>query len=253
MDLQELDRYFKELLPLADLAPTDHSLNGVQVECSDKNIEHVAFAVDACMAGFERAAEIGADVLFVHHGLFWGRSVAVIRSHYQRLKFLLDHDIALYAVHLPLDVHPEFGNNAGIAAALSLDEIEPFGFHKGFKIGFKGLLPKPLTVDEALDRLGLDRAACTALLPFGPEQNRSVGIVSGGAVLDVDQAIREGLDLYITGDALHQVYHTCLEERINLVCGGHYQTEVWGARLVAEKLAADTGVKTSFVDVPTGL
>lgn len=253
MTLPELDRYFRELLPLADLASTDSSLNGVQVECTDKAISHVAFAVDACMASFERAAAIGADLLFVHHGLFWGRPVAVTRSHYRRLKYLLEHDVALYAVHLPLDLHPQFGNNAGIAAALSLGEIEPFGSHRGFKIGFKGVLPEPLTVDGVLEKLGIDREACTALLPFGPEHSRSVGIVSGGAVLDVDQAIGEELDLYITGDALHQVYHTCLEEGINLVCGGHYQTEVWGVRLLAEKLASDTGLKTTFVDVPTGL
>lgn len=253
MDLQELDGYFQELLVLSDLASIDNSLNGIQVECSDKKMEHVAFAVDACMATFERAAEIGADVLFVHHGLFWGRPIAIVRSHYQRIKFLLDNDIALYAVHLPLDVHGDFGNNAGIAAALHLDHLEPFGSHRGVKIGFKGTLRQPLTVDGVLDRIGIDRDECTALLPFGPQESRTVGIISGGAVLDVDQAIRERLDLYITGDALHQVYHTCLEERINLVCGGHYQTEVWGVRLVAEKLTKDTGVETTFIDVPTGL
>lgn len=253
MDLNELDRYFRELLPLAELAPVDHSLNGIQVACSEKPIGRVAFAVDACMASFERAASAEADVLFVHHGLFWGRPLAVTRSHYERLKFLLDHDMALYAVHLPLDQHPEFGNNAGIAAALSLGTLEPFGFHRGFKLGFKGELPEALSVDEVLEKMGIEREECTALLPFGPERSQSVGIVSGGAVLDVDQAIAEGLDLYITGDALHQVYHTCLEEGINLICGGHYQTEVWGARLVADKLAADTGIATTFVDVPTGL
>lgn len=253
MNLQELDSYFRELLPLGDLASTDASLNGIQVECSSKAIAHVAFAVDACMASFERAAESGADVLFVHHGLFWGRPVAVTRSHYRRLKYLLEHDIALYAVHLPLDLHPEFGNNAGIAVALSLGQIEPFGLYRGVKIGLKGVLPEPLTVDGVLEKMGIDREECRALLPFGPEQSRTVGIISGGAVLDVEQAIDEGLDLYVTGDALHQVYHTCLEERINLVCGGHYQTEVWGARLVAEKLAADVGLKTSFIDAPTGL
>jgi dinuclear metal center YbgI/SA1388 family protein len=253
MDLKELDRYFHDLLPISDFESVDSSLNGIQVECSSKMISHAAFAVDACMATFERAAEIGADLLFVHHGLFWGRPIAVTRSHYERLKFLLDHDIALYAVHLPLDAHPDFGNNAGIAASLDLEQVEPFGSYRGLKIGCKGLLKEALTVDEVLDRLGVDREECTALLPFGVEKSTSVGIISGGAALDVEQAIREGLDLYITGDALHQVYHTCLEERINLICGGHYQTEVWGVRLVAEKLAQDSGLETSFVDVPTGL
>ena len=253
MDLLGIDAYFRELLPIAEFASVDSSLNGVQVACSAKPIQKMAFAVDACMASFERAQRLGADVLFVHHGVFWGAPTAVTGSHYERLKYLIQNDIALYAAHLPLDAHPVYGNNAGLARALGLIDVEPFGSYRGTKIGLKGKLPEPLRIEGVLRALGIDRESCTAVLPFGPEETRTVGIVSGGAAGSVSEAIGQGLDLYLTGDALHQVYHLCLEEGINLICGGHYQTEVWGARLVAQKLTADTGIETFFVDVPTGL
>ncbi len=253
MRLRELEDYLEDLLPLKEVAQVDQSLNGVQVACSDKELSTVAFAVDACMATFERAAEGAADALFVHHGLFWGKPLAVRGSQYERMKFLLSHDLALLAAHLPLDLHPQLGNNAGIAAALKLEAIEPFGYYRGLKIGCKGRLPRPSSLDEVLLAMGTDRRSCMAVLPFGPEEIRSVGIVSGGGTSEVEQAIREGLDLYITGDASHQVYHTCMEEKINMISGGHYQTEVWGVRLLARRLAQDLGLRTFFVDVPTGL
>jgi len=253
MQLADLDRYFRELLRLAEVDSIDSSLNGMQVECSDREVATVAFAVDACMASFERAAEARADLLFVHHGLFWGRPLALTRGHYRRVKFLVERDMALYAAHLPLDLHPELGNNAGMAAALRLESIEPFGAYRGVKIGFKGCLQDPVDIDGVLRMIGIDRRSCVALLPFGPQAIRTVGIVSGGAPHEVAQAIEEGLDLYITGEASHTVYHACLEEKINLICGGHYQTEVWGLRLLADRLARDAGLRTLFVDVPTGL
>ncbi len=253
MRLSELDRHIRGLLRLEELESIDSSLNGVQVECSDREITSVAFAVDACMASFERAAAARADLLFVHHGLYWGRPLALTGRHHRRVKFLMDHDMALYAAHLPLDLHPELGNNAGIAAALRLERIEPFGAYRGVKIGIKGSLAEPAGIDDILRMIGLDRRSCLALLPFGVQAIRTVGIVSGGAPQEVEQAIAEGLDLYITGEASHTVYHTCLEERINLLCGGHYQTEVWGLRLLSDRLARDAGLRTFFVDVPTGL
>ncbi len=253
MRLAELDRYFRELLRFEEVESIDSSLNGLQVECSDRELATVAFAVDACQASFERAAEARADLQFVHHGLFWGRPIALTRGHYRRVKFLIEHDIALYAAHLPLDLHPGLGNNAGMAAALHLEGIEPFGAYRGVKIGFKGRLRESADIDGVLRMIGIDRRSCVALLPFGPREIRTVGIVSGGALHEVTQAIAEGLDLYITGEASHTVYHSCLEEKINLICGGHYQTEVWGLRLLADRLAQDTGLRTLFVDVPTGL
>lgn len=253
MRLAAIDQHLRGLLRLADFDAVDRSLNGLQVESSDREISTVAFAVDACMASFERAAEGGADLLVVHHGLFWGKPIPLTRGHYRRIRFLVERNMALFAVHLPLDAHPELGNNAGIAAALGLEGAEPFGSYRGVKIGVKGRLREAVDIDAVLRMIGIDRRSCVALLPFGPSAIRTVGIISGGAPLDVEQAIADGLDLYLTGEASHTVYHLCLEERINLVCGGHYQTEVWGLRLLADRLARDLGLRTFFVDVPTGL
>jgi dinuclear metal center YbgI/SA1388 family protein len=253
MRIGELDAYYRSFLKIDDFAQTDSSLNGVQVS-SGADIRKVAFAVDACMDAFRLAARWGADMIFVHHGIFWGKDLRVSGSHYERLKFLIGNNLALYAVHLPLDMHPEVGNNAGIAAALSLCGTAPFASYKGKLIGVKGRFPEPLAREDAAKRLfGNGAAQQSKLLPFGKAVIETAGIVSGGAPQEVSQAIEEGLDLYITGDASHEIYHLCQEERINVLFAGHYQTETWGVRLTAEKTGRDTGLETCFFDIPTGL
>lgn len=253
MLLGELDAFLDATLGIESGSSIDASLNGLQVDRRTREISRVAFSVDACMESFRRAAEWGADLLFVHHGLFWGHSLALRGSHYERLRFLLEHDLALYAVHLPLDLHSGLGNNAGIAKKLGLLEVSPFGEYRGLKIGVQGRLPVSLSLDEVLARLCFDREACTAVLPFGREQISTIGIVSGGGTHEVDQAVAADLDLYITGDASHTMYHYCLEESINLLCAGHYQTETFGVEAVADLVFRETGLATTFLDLPTGL
>lgn len=258
MKLSEVDIYFKGLMKIDELEKTDVSMNGLQVSAVDGNpanveIKKVAFAVDACMESFKRAAEQGADMLFVHHGLYWGRPLRIEGSHFNRLKYLIDNNLALYASHLPLDMHPDFGNNAGISASLGITEPEPFGDYHGIKIGFKGLLSEACSLNDILDKLGLTADRAMSVLPFGPKQIRRVAVISGGGTNEVYQAMDEDVDLYITGDASHQIYHPCLEEGINLICGGHYHTETWGVRLLSERTSADLGIETVFIDVPTGL
>ncbi len=251
--LYELDRYLKDLMDIDSFAAADSSLNGVQVGDMDTEIRKAAFAVDACMESFKRAVDVQADLLFVHHGLFWGKSIRVIRSHYRRLQYLITNNCALYAAHLPLDAHPEFGNNAALALKLALKELEPFGTYHGFQIGVKGILDPPLSTEAVVDKLDFDRDTCAAVLPFGNKVNRSVGIVSGGAVREVEEAIDQGLDLYITGEMSHTHYHLVLEEGVNLICGGHYQSETMGVSLLAERLKQDTDIDTVYIDIPTGL
>jgi dinuclear metal center YbgI/SA1388 family protein len=249
----EIDTYFRGILSIDELIRTDSSLNGIQVDREGTEILRVAFAVDASLESFRRAVEWGGDMLFVHHGLSWGKPLALRGGHYHRLKYLIENNLSLYAAHLPLDMHPEFGNNAAMASALGLVEIEPFGEYKGIKIGFKGRLPEPMEINDILARLDLTREQCNGILPFGKQKISTVGLVSGGAPFEVEQAIEENLDLYITGDASHSIYHTCLEQGINVIFGGHYQTEVWGVKLLSRRLSADTGLATTFIDIPTGL
>ena len=234
-------------------AHVDPALNGLQVGRTGATVERIAFAVDACQETIQRAADWGADLLFVHHGLFWGRPLALTGTHLERVRLLLQHDLALYALHLPLDCHPTLGNNAGLADALDLRERAPFGDYRGVLIGVQGRLPAPLSLGEIADRLFGGEHNCLAVLPFGPDRIERVALVSGGGTSELGGAIAAGADLFVTGDASHENYHAALEAGIHMVSGGHYVSEVFGVRAVAKRLAADLGVQTTLIDVATGL
>ncbi|ADK79478.1 Nif3-like dinuclear metal center hexameric protein [Sediminispirochaeta smaragdinae] len=253
MTVSELDAYFRSILAIDDLAGVDYSLNGLQVGRFDMPVRKVAFAVDACEESILRTKDIGAQMLFVHHGLFWGKEQSITGSHYRRIAALIENDIALYAAHLPLDMHETYGNNAGLAKQLGLKDIEPFGVFRRVRIGCAGRFETPQTIDDVLALLEMDREELLGVLAFGPEKISSVAIISGGADKDVEQAIEKGVDLYLTGELSHQVYHLCQESGINLIAAGHYRTEVYGVQLMAGKLEADTGIETCFIDLPTGL
>lgn len=251
MNIYELDEWFQDLLSMADFSGIDNSANGIQVGHRVRNIGKLAFAVDACLETFMRSKD--ADVLVVHHGLFWGREQRLEGHHYERIRFLMEHDLALYAVHLPLDAHQELGNNYGMAHALGLGNLSPFGFFKGRAIGVSGDLDKDGEIGEIQERLfGSD---VIRVLPFGKKPIRSVAIVSGGAPFMVDEAIERGIDLFITGDASHNIYHRCLESKINVIFAGHYITEIWGVKLLMERFlqGPGQGLTAEFVDLPTGL
>ena len=255
MNTEELDSYFRSILDMDIVAGIDSSMNGFQVDKGNKTktVQKVAFAVDASLETFKRSVNWKADVLFVHHGLFWGFPVAVTGSHYERLSFLIENDLSLYAAHLPLDLDPVVGNNYGIARQLGLDKLQPFGSNKGVKIGVSGILEQEKTIDEILALLDTDRKEVLGILPFGKDKISTIAVVSGGATKEVAQAMGQKIDLYITGDVSHQTYHTCLEGGINMISVGHYLTETFGPKLLSEKLKKDTSMETVFIDVPTGL
>jgi dinuclear metal center YbgI/SA1388 family protein len=257
MTTKELDAYFKNMLGIDGYAVCDDSMNGIQVDNDGAAVQKIAFAVDAAMETFKRAKVAGADLLFVHHGLFWGRPLAVAGVHRERLAFLLANNIALYACHLPLDAAPQVGNNAVLAGLLGIEDLEPFGGYHGTKIGYKGKLAKPLTVNEAVKKIAfLDREPI-AVYAFGKRLCETAAVISGGAAFEVAQAINEGVDLYVTGETSHAVYHTVLEAKINMIAGGHYNTEVYGVRAVMERVKADLGseraIEVEFIDLPTGV
>ncbi len=253
MKTGDLDRWFSALLDPERYEAADPSRNGLQVDNDGADITRIAFAVDACLETVERARSAGAGMLFVHHGLFWQDCERITGIHYGRIKALLGANMALYASHLPLDAHPEVGNNAGLAARLGLANLEPFGEWHGCDIGFRGETASPASLDDILGRLFPDGKKAAHVLPFGPKGISRIGIVSGGASDEVHQAIALGLDLFITGEIGHEIYHAALENGISVIAGGHYQTETVGVRLVAERLGRETGIDTVFIDVPTGL
>jgi len=253
LTVRKLDGFFRDLLDIEGFKDADSSLNGLQVDNDGSEFGKIAFAVDACMEAFRRAAEAGAGLLFVHHGLFWGKPLKLEGNHRERLKFLLDNNLALYAVHLPLDQHPTLGNNAALAEMLGIKAPEPFGSYHGRKIGYKGNLSRALTVEEAAEKIRYMERPPLGVFPFGKKENLTCGIISGGAASEAFQALEEGLDLYVSGEISHAVYHHALESRLNIIAGGHYSTEVWGVRRVMEECANQLGIDAEFIDAPTGL
>ncbi len=253
MDIDEFDLWCRSLLRIDALKDIDDSLNGIQVGRSGGPIRKAAFAVDACAESIRRAGEAGADILFVHHGLFWGKGERIQGCLLERIRLLLASDMALYACHLPLDMHPEVGNNAVLADLLSLVERKPFGLYHGIPIGLSGRLERPLSVEGILDRILPDKSEPRAMLMPGRKEISTVAVVSGGAPFEALQAIGQGIDLYITGEPSHSVYHQILESGLNFLAAGHYATEVWGVKAVAKRLFGEKGLDTVFIDIPTGL
>lgn len=255
MTLHQLDDYFRSFLNMEHYRG-DPSLNGIQVENSQpegKEIRKVAFAVDACQETISRAAAVRADLLFVHHGFFWGQCQTITGAHYQRIRQLLEKDMALYACHIPLDANELVGNNYGLARRLELQDLRPFGDWHGMTIGVGGTFPAPATLDSLVQRLFPGGERPLHLLPFGKKEISTVAIVSGGAARELSQAIEQGYDAFVTGEIGHEQYHQAMEAGINVVAGGHYQTETVGVSLVMEKLARETGIDIVFIQVPTGL
>ena len=203
LNTAKLDEFFRSFLDIEGFAGVDNSLNGIQVDNDGSPVEKIAFGVDAGLETFEQAAAAGAGMLFVHHGLFWGDPLRVTGNHRTRIKFLLDRNICLYAVHLPLDQHPQMGNNAALAQLLELENIEPFGLYHGKKIGYKGILAKPTAIEEAAKKISFMDRPPLGIYPFGKKENSSCAVISGGAAGEARQAIEEGIDLFVTGESSH--------------------------------------------------
>jgi dinuclear metal center YbgI/SA1388 family protein len=253
MNLKDFDLWCRSFLAIEELGRIDDSLNGVQVGRSSTPLELVAFAVDACAESIRRARAAGAQLLFVHHGLFWGRPARVEGLLLERMRLLLGADMGLYACHLPLDKHPEVGNNAVLAARIGLGEIRPFGSYHGVDIGLRGVLDPKLGLDEIIARVLPDGSRPRTLIPGAAREIGSVAVVSGGAAMEAFQALDAGIDLYVTGEPSHSIYHAVVEGGMGFLAAGHYATEVWGVQAVAERLSRETGLKTLFIDLPTGL
>lgn len=252
MTLIELDRYFNSFLKKENYS-NDIALNGIQIQNKNpdsKQIQKVAFAVDASEETAKLAASCGADVLFTHHGLFWGGCETITGNHYARIKKFLDNDLALISYHIPLDTNNPNGNNYGLASRIKLSKITPFATWRGMDIGVKGTLKKAMSIEEITDKV-LDGQKPMHVLKFGNPLIKTVGICSGGAADDVEEAVKEGLDCFITGEMNHELYHYIKENKINVIAGGHYQTETVGISLVMQKLAKEKKIEVKFIDCPT--
>lgn len=248
MQLRALADFLDQYLSTSEIR--DASLNGLQVG-GDGEVSRVALAVDASLESFRRARAGGAQLLIVHHGLFWGAS-RLTGLLYDKVRFLVENDLAVYAAHLPLDLHDRVGNNRRLATLLGLTDISPFLEYHGLLIGLKGQCQPISPAGLARKLEGLLGGQCT-LWEFGPGSITTLGVCSGGAAQDVDQAIAAGLDCYVTGETSHSAYLLARDGGINVICAGHYATETLGVRALGNELADRFGLETLFVDLPTGL
>jgi len=229
----------------------DDSLNGLQVSNSGE-IRMVALAVDASAAAVQEAAARNADMLIVHHGLFWGKSVPLTGALYDRIRLLVQSDMALYAAHLPLDLHARLGNNAVFGKMMGWPPGVDFGLYHGVSIGKAYRLRKALDVQTIAAQAGARLNVKAELWKFGKEKISTVGVVSGRGLSLLDEAIQKQFDLFVTGEALHEHYWDAKEAGINVLFGGHYATETLGVRAVGDWLAHKHGLKAEFIDLPTG-
>jgi dinuclear metal center YbgI/SA1388 family protein len=251
MKRDELIAYLDEYLRVKEIEDT--SQNGLQVE-GPEEVTKVALAVDGCQAAFERAVTAEAQLLFVHHGLFWDKPLCLVGPLFLRVKTLIEGGCGLYAAHLPLDLHPEVGNNAELARLLELKETRAFGQHQGNQIGIGGVLDPPVPLDVLVERLARATGASPVrVLAHGPAEASQVGCISGWGADLMDQAADAGFDTFITGETSHTFFHQAAEWGLNVLYGGPYATETLGVKALARHLEVKFGLQTTFLDIPTGM
>ena len=248
--LAQITRYCDRELRTAEFQDWDGAVNGLQVENSGQ-VRRMAAAVDASLATVQLAAATGADLLLVHHGLFWGRTHPWTGPRYALIRLLVAEDIAVYSSHLPLDAHATMGNNVQLCAHLGMKKLRPFFLTKGRCIGFRSELA--VAREELVARLQQATGAVPKVVPGGPTRCRHIGVVTGGAGDEVRQASAEGVDTFITGEGRHWTYALAEELGINLIYGGHYATETFGVKALAQRLSRRFHVPWTFLDHPTGL
>jgi dinuclear metal center YbgI/SA1388 family protein len=250
MLLSELATYLDDYLQIAAVKDDANALNGLQVD-NGGTVESVAVAVDACQVTIDAAAEMGANLLLVHHGLFWGGLQPVTGRHASRIRRLLEADVALYSAHLPLDAHPEVGNNAVLARLLGVSDPVPFGEYHEQVIGVAGSLG--ITREELVRRIRDSLGGEPHVIAKGAESVQRVGIVTGGGGSMIAQARDAGLDTYVTGEGAHHTYFDAEEWQLNVVYAGHYLTETVGVKALGAHLEQRFGLPWEFIDHPTGL
>lgn len=248
--LSVLVRYCDRLLGTAETRDYDGAVNGLQVE-NHGTVARIAAAVDASLATVKLAAAAKADLLLVHHGLFWGASHPWTGKRYELLRLLLENNLAVYSSHLTLDAHPKLGNNARLCAALGLNRLRPFFFDYGRHIGFQAQLR--ISRAELARRLRRATGVVPRVVPGGPQVCRRIGVVTGGAGAELKRAADEGVDTFITGEGPHWTYALAEELGLNVLYGGHYATETFGVKALAAHLSTRFKVPWIFLDYPTGL
>jgi dinuclear metal center YbgI/SA1388 family protein len=248
--LFEIVNYTNDFLRIREIGDWDNALNGLQIENSG-GVTKIGAAVDVSTRVLKAAAKRNVDFVIVHHGLFWPGLQPVTAALRRQLEVAFENNIALYSAHLPLDLHPQVGNNAQLAAVLGLKSNQRFFEEKGQLIGLKTRSSLP---HEELDRkLQKVLGGPVKAFMFGPKKTGVIGIITGGAGSEIYRVAQDGIDTFITGEAPHWAAVAAEELGMNLLLGGHYATEVFGVKALAAHLSKRFSVPWTFIDCPTGM
>jgi dinuclear metal center YbgI/SA1388 family protein len=239
-----------KILRTREIGDYDGAANGLQVENSG-TVTRIAAAVDASLATIKLAIAAKADLLIVHHGLFWSARQPWTGKNYELPRLLIENNLAVYSSHLPLDTHPKLGNNAQLCAALGLKNLKPFFPTHGQTIGFKS--QTKISIADLAKKLERATGAKPKIIPGGKNICERIGVVTGGAGAELKLAASEGVDTFITGEGPHWTFALAEELGLNVFYGGHYATETFGVKALSGELSNKFKVPWIFLDHPTGL
>ncbi|HEX3988443.1 MAG TPA: Nif3-like dinuclear metal center hexameric protein [Verrucomicrobiae bacterium] len=248
--LEKIVRHCEKILRTETFSDWDGAANGLQVENSG-TITKIAAAVDASLATIKLAIAARANLMIVHHGLFWGPTIPWTAKRREMLDLLIRNDLAVYSSHLPLDAHPRLGNNAQLSAALGFTKLKPFFLEKGCYIGWR--TRARISRAGLSEKLAVILGRAPLLLPGGRERCEEIGIVTGGAGAELKIAVAEGVDTFITGEGPHWTYAMAEDFGLNVFYGGHYASETFGVKALSAELSKIFRVPWTFLDHPTGL
>ena len=252
MKLESLLQYLDLYLGTAQFPDYSSAWNGLQVGGPDE-VEHIAAAVDASVASVEAAVAAEADLLLVHHGLFWGSTAPLTGRLLRRVQPLIESGVALYSSHLPLDAHAEVGNNALLGRALGLTLEGRFDAYQGTPVGWYGVLPDAVDAAELAARAQSAVGALARIIEGGPRSIQRIGVVTGSGADALAEAATLRLDALVTGECHHHHAIDAMELGVHLVLAGHYATETFGVKALAAHVAERFGLTWEFIDLPTGL
>ncbi len=251
MKINEIVKYLSEYFDLKNfITSVDPSQNGLQVD-AEKDVIKIATAVDACMETFKEAVALQAQLLLVHHGLFWGKSLLINGVHGERIRYLMQNNLSLYAMHIPLDIHHEIGNNVQLAIALGLEIVRPFGNYNGISVGIEAKTLAPIALNKFVTKVK-KHLNSVKLLNFGPKTIQNIAIVSGSGASEITALANKNLDLLLTGEGNHSSYHQAKDFGTNVLYAGHYNTEIYGIRALGQHLQEKFSLEHVFIDKPTG-
>ena len=248
--LAAIVKHCDHILQTAKIGDYAGAVNGLQMENSVA-VTRIAATVDASLATVKLAIAAKADLLVVHHGLFWSPSHPWTGKKFDLIKLCVENNLAIYSSHLPLDAHPQLGNNAQLCAALGLKKLRPFFASHGQNIGLK--TTAKISRSELAKRLERATGTQPKMISGGPEICRHIGVVTGGAGAELKQAVAEGVDTFITGEGPHWTFALAEELGLNVFYGGHYATETFGVKALAAEISGKYKIPWVFLDHPTGL